>query len=44
MALNIALYYALMTLASFFGNFPVPFMGYGISPILGYYIMMIPNE
>jgi len=24
-----------------YGSFPVPFMGYGASPILGYYIMIL---
>ena len=43
-SLNIALYYALMILAPFLGSFPVPFMGYGVSPILGYFIMMIEQE
>lgn len=43
-ALSVALYYAMMILASFLGNFPVPFMGYGVSPILGCYIMMLPND
>ncbi len=39
--IGIALYYWLMILSTFIGNFPVPFMGYGISPILGYYIFLI---
>lgn len=42
--LGIALYYALLILASFVGNFPVPFMGYGVSPILGYYVMLIESR
>lgn len=37
----IALYYWLITLSSFFGNFPVPVMGYGISPIIGYLLFYI---
>ncbi len=39
--IGVALYYWLMILSTFIGNFPVPFMGYGISPILGYYIFLI---
>lgn len=39
--IGITLYYWLMILSTFMGNFPVPFMGYGISPILGYYIFLI---
>ncbi|MBQ8093279.1 MAG: hypothetical protein IJ242_06870 [Clostridia bacterium] len=35
----LGLYYALMILSTFFGSFPVPFMGYGASPILGYFMM-----
>lgn len=38
---GIAMYYWLMILSTFPGNFPVPFMGYGISPILGFYIFLI---
>ena len=37
----IALYYLLMVLSTFAGSFPVPFMGYGISPILGFYAVII---
>ena len=38
---GVGLYYALMILSTFYGSFPVPFMGYGASPILGYYIMIL---
>ena len=38
---GITMYYWLMILSTFIGNFPVPFMGYGISPILGFYIFLI---
>ncbi|MDC7286858.1 cell division protein [Blautia schinkii] len=38
---GITIYYWVMILATFIGNFPVPFMGYGISPILGFYIFLI---
>jgi predicted membrane protein len=37
---GVGLYYALMMLSAFFGSFPVPFMGYGASPILGYFIVI----
>ena len=38
---GIAMYYWLMILSTFIGNFPVPFMGYGISPILGFFAFLI---
>ena len=38
---GIAAYYWMMILASFTGHFPVPFMGYGLSPILGFYMFLI---
>ena len=34
----LGLYYAIFIVSTFFGNFPVPLMGYGISPIIGYLI------
>ena len=37
---DIGLYYAMMSIAAFSGRFPVPFMGYGASPILGYFLMI----
>jgi len=36
----IGLYFAIILITTFFGNFPVPLMGYGISPIIGYLIAM----
>ena len=39
--LGIAAYYWLMIASTWMGNFPVPFMGYGISPILGFYIFLL---
>lgn len=39
-SLCIALYYWAIILSAFFGNFPIPFMGYGISPIIGYFILL----
>jgi cell division protein FtsW (lipid II flippase) len=35
-ALALGTYVAITILAAFLGNFPVPVMGYGVSPILGY--------
>ncbi len=32
----VGIYYFVMITSTFFGKFPVPFMGYGISPIVGY--------
>lgn len=34
----IGLYFSIIIISTFFGNFPVPLMGYGISPIIGYII------
>lgn len=31
-------YYFIILISTLFGNFPVPLMGYGISPIIGYFI------
>lgn len=36
----IGCYYIVILLSTLFGNFPVPLMGYGISPIVGYYISL----
>lgn len=36
----IAVYYWAITFSTFWGNFPVPFMGYGLSPIIGYFIVL----
>jgi cell division protein FtsW (lipid II flippase) len=38
MAYSLGLYFSLIFLATLFGNFPVMVMGYGISPIVGYFI------
>lgn len=37
-ALSLALYYAAIMLFSLSGQYPVPFMGFGLSPILGYWL------
>jgi cell division protein FtsW (lipid II flippase) len=34
----VGLYFIIIIISTFFGNFPVPLMGYGISPIIGYFI------
>jgi len=34
----VGLYFMIILLSTLFGNFPIPLMGYGISPIIGYYI------
>jgi hypothetical protein len=39
-ALALAVYAGMTILASFSGTFPVPVMGYGASPILGYFIAL----
>lgn len=37
----IGFYYIIIILSTFFGSFPVPLMGYGISPIIGFYISLM---
>lgn len=37
-SLTLGVYFLVMMLVTFFGNFPMPIMGYGISPIIGYII------
>lgn len=34
----VGLYFIIILISTLFGNFPIPLMGYGISPIIGYYI------
>lgn len=41
MSYSLGIYYFLILLATLFGNFPVMVMGYGISPIIGYFIGLI---
>ena len=36
----IGCYYIVILLSTLFGNFPVPLMGYGLSPIVGYYLSL----
>ena len=39
-ALALGIYVAMTVLAPLWGTFPVPVMGYGASPILGYFIAL----
>jgi cell division protein FtsW (lipid II flippase) len=34
----VGLYFIIILVSTLFGNFPIPLMGYGISPVIGYYI------
>lgn len=36
----LGLYFTIILISTLFGNFPVPLMGYGISPIIGYLIAL----
>ncbi|WP_091547697.1 hypothetical protein [Alkaliphilus peptidifermentans] len=36
--ITIILLFLTILISTLFGNFPVPLMGYGISPIIGYFI------
>ncbi len=38
LSICLGIYYTTILLSTMFGNFPVPLMGYGVSPILGYFI------
>lgn len=38
LSFGLGIYFAAILLSTQFGNFPVPLMGYGISPILGYFL------
>lgn len=40
LSICLGIYFAIVLISTLFGNFPVPLMGYGISPILGYLIAM----
>ncbi|HEV7485454.1 MAG TPA: hypothetical protein VGQ65_07195 [Thermoanaerobaculia bacterium] len=40
LSLGLAVYVAMVTIAPTWGTFPVPIMGYGVSPILGYFIAL----
>lgn len=34
----IGLYFIIVIISTWFGNFPVPLMGFGVSPIIGYFV------
>lgn len=36
----VGLYFIIILISTLFGNFPVPLMGYGISPIIGCFILI----
>ncbi|MGH4124370.1 MAG: cell division protein [Clostridium sp.] len=38
LSLSIGLYFIIILISALLGNFPVPLMGYGVSPIIGYFI------
>jgi cell division protein FtsW (lipid II flippase) len=40
LALALGVYVAMVTIAPLWGTFPVPVMGYGVSPIVGYFIAL----
>lgn len=35
------IYFIIILISNVFGNFPIPLMGYGIAPIIGYFISII---
>jgi hypothetical protein len=41
LSFSLGIYFFILLLATFFGHFPVMLMGYGVSPIIGYYIGLI---
>lgn len=40
-SLCLGIFYAALLLSAAFGNFPVPLLGYGVSPIIGYFITIL---
>lgn len=38
LSMCLGLYFIIILISTLFGNFPVPLMGYGISPLIGYFI------
>ncbi|MBW9155736.1 cell division protein [Clostridium tagluense] len=38
LSVSIGIYFIIILISTLFGNFPVPLMGYGVSPIIGYFI------
>ncbi|MBS9525862.1 hypothetical protein KI659_17710 [Litoribacter alkaliphilus] len=41
LSVTLAIYYSILLIATIFGHFPVMLMGYGISPIIGYFIGLV---
>ncbi len=41
LSISFGIYYIIILISNIFGNFPVPLMGYGISPIVGYFISIV---
>lgn len=39
-SLSLGIYFLVSILVTFFGNFPMPIMGYGGSPVIGYIIVI----
>jgi len=39
-AMSLGIYFSISIISTFFGNFPVMILGYGISPIMGYFIAL----
>lgn len=39
-SLAFGVYVALTSVSPFWGTFPVPIMGYGVAPIIGYFIAL----
>jgi len=37
-SISLGIYFSIVLLSTIFGNFPVPLLGYGVSPIIGYSI------
>ena len=44
LSLALGAYVAMAVIAPMWGTFPVPVMGYGVAPILGYYIALAANS
>lgn len=38
LSVSIGMYFIIILISTLFGDFPVPLMGYGVSPIIGYFI------
>ena len=40
-SISLGVYFSIVLIATFFGNFPVPLLGYGVSPFISYSIAII---